>query len=73
LPRKIRELKSDLRRAGFEFDHQTGSHEVWSHPTAPELRVTIAGHDGDDAKPYQEKQVRTALERLRAAGKDGAG
>lgn len=35
------------------------------HPLLPE-KVTLAGHDGDDAKPYQEKQVRTVLAELGA-------
>jgi len=64
MPRKIRELKADLRRAGFVSDSKRGkgSHSVWRHPAVSEAEVTLAGHDGDDAQPYQEREVRRALE-----------
>ena len=64
MPRKLRELRADLRRAGFVQDHQTGSHQIWKHDEFPEVVVNIAGSDGDDAKPYQEKDVRRALMRV---------
>jgi predicted RNA binding protein YcfA (HicA-like mRNA interferase family) len=62
MPRKIRQLKADLRRAGFELedDRGKGSHEVWAHNRSNQT-IVIAGKDGDDAKPYQEKQVRRAI------------
>lgn len=56
MPRKIRELKSQLRKAGFRWRPAKGSHTVWEHPLA-EKSVTIAGKDGSDAKRYQEEQV----------------
>lgn len=31
------------------------------HPRFPDIRVAIAGHDGDDAKPYAEQSLRTCL------------
>jgi hypothetical protein len=34
---------------------------VWEHPDAPGLSVTLAGQDGDDAKRYQEREVRAAI------------
>jgi hypothetical protein len=43
-----------------------GSHTVWTHPLTSE-RFTAAGSDGDDAKPYQEKQVRRMLREIRKA------
>ncbi len=67
MPRKLRDLRTDLQRAGFAVDHQTGSHQVWKHPLLPGLSVVLAGRDGADAKPYQEAQVRQALEALGAA------
>ena len=67
MPRKIRELRADLRRVGFAIDHQTGSHEVWKHPLLPAISVVLAGQDGADAKPYQESQVRRALQARRQA------
>jgi hypothetical protein len=63
MPRKIRQLRADLRRAGYEElpRRGKGSHTVWGHPLVPDLQPTIAGRDGDDAKPYQERAVRDAL------------
>ena len=68
VPRKIRELKSDLRRAGFAAlpGQGKGSHTKWEHPLVPDP-VTLSGHDGDDAHPYQERNVRGALRDAREA------
>jgi predicted RNA binding protein YcfA (HicA-like mRNA interferase family) len=66
MPRKIRELKADLRRAGFEESAGKGSHTRWEHPLLPD-RHTLSGHDGDDARPYQEQQLRALLARLQEA------
>ena len=62
MPRKIRELRADLRRAGYVVDRIDGSHTIWTHPLVPG-HVSISGHDGSDAKPYQERAVREALQR----------
>lgn len=69
MPRKVRELKRDLRRAGYEElpGRGKGSHSVWAHPDVADLQPTIAGQDGDDAKPYQEREVRAAVAAARAA------
>ncbi|HET8625881.1 MAG TPA: type II toxin-antitoxin system HicA family toxin [Thermomicrobiales bacterium] len=64
MPSKIRELKADLRRAGFVERPGRGSHTGWRHPLLAE-KLTLAGNDGDDAKPYQERQVRAVLAKLR--------
>jgi len=40
---------------------------VWAHPLAPDEQPTIAGQPGDDAKPYQEQQLRAALAAVEAA------
>jgi predicted RNA binding protein YcfA (HicA-like mRNA interferase family) len=63
MPRKIRQLKADLRAAGFmvETRRGKGSHAVWQHPQVTEAFVTLSGHDGDDAKRYQDDQVRKAI------------
>jgi predicted RNA binding protein YcfA (HicA-like mRNA interferase family) len=50
-----------LRKAGFAFRPGKGSHTIWSHPSLPGTKVTLAGHDGDDAKDYLEKQVKQAI------------
>ena len=50
MPRKIGQLKADLRRAGFLVtDRGKGSHELWEHPDVSAAYVTLSGHDGDDA------------------------
>ncbi|GAB4292752.1 MAG: hypothetical protein Fur0025_28610 [Oscillatoriaceae cyanobacterium] len=64
MPKKIRELKAILRKAGFECVRIRGSHERWIHPDLPELPLTLAGKDGNDAKLYLEKLVNDALQQL---------
>lgn len=63
MPRKIRELKSLLLKAGFTYKPAKGSHTKWFHPKLSQS-IIIAGQDGSDAKPYLEKQVDTVLEDL---------
>jgi predicted RNA binding protein YcfA (HicA-like mRNA interferase family) len=64
MPKKIRELKSLLLKAGFSYKPAKGSHSKWVHPKLPKA-IIIAGKDGDDAKAYLEKQVNEALEQLK--------
>jgi len=40
-----------------------GSHRNFTHPQG--LRVTISGGAGDDAKHYQERDVRQALKTVK--------
>ena len=63
MPKKIRELKSLLLKAGFIWEPGKGSHTKWSHPLLPG-KLTLSGKDGADAKLYQERDVETALQRL---------
>ena len=70
MPRKIRQLKADLRLAGAYQVSQEGSHTKWKHLSAPKITVILSGQDGDDAKPYQEKAVREFLLQI-AKGKRG--
>ncbi len=63
MPKKIRELKTMLSKAGFEMRAGKGSHTVWSHSMIVES-ITISGNDGDDAKPYQERNVRELLKKV---------
>jgi predicted RNA binding protein YcfA (HicA-like mRNA interferase family) len=67
MPRKIRQLKADLRKAGANQVSQEGSHTKWKHPLIPTSTLILSGHDGDDAKPYQEKAVRDLLRRIAEA------
>jgi predicted RNA binding protein YcfA (HicA-like mRNA interferase family) len=64
MPKKIRELKAMLSKAGFTKRPGKGSHSIWVHDKIPELPITIAGKDGDDAKIYLERQVRQRLKKL---------
>jgi predicted RNA binding protein YcfA (HicA-like mRNA interferase family) len=65
MPRKIRELLSDLRRAGFTLDRQAGSHRQFKHLRFAGV-ITVSGAEGQDAKRYQERQVRAAIERVQS-------
>jgi predicted RNA binding protein YcfA (HicA-like mRNA interferase family) len=60
MPKKIRELKAMLLKAGFVCESGKGSHTKWSHPLLSG-KLTLSGNDGIDAKPYQEKDVNMAL------------
>ncbi|GAB4234281.1 MAG: hypothetical protein Kow0049_18130 [Stanieria sp.] len=64
MPKKIRELKNILRKAGFTETSGKGSHTRWSHPLLSG-KIILSGKDGNDAKPYQEKDVEKALKKLR--------
>ena len=66
MARKVRDLIRDLTEAGF-YKIPTGgkgSHRKFTHADYPGA-VTISGKDGDDAKPYQEKQVKRAIEAVK--------
>ena len=63
MPRKVRQLIADLERAGFVHRGGKGSHRNFVHPKG--VRATLSGKPGDDAFPYQERQVRQKLEEAR--------
>lgn len=63
MPKKIRELKQLLRKAGFEELPGKGSHTNWIHPLYAG-KITVSGKDGADAKPYQEKAILDAIEQV---------
>jgi predicted RNA binding protein YcfA (HicA-like mRNA interferase family) len=61
MPRKIRQLISDLNDAGFQIvAGGKGSHRKFRHDRFAGA-VILSGKDGDDALPYQERQVRQAV------------
>jgi predicted RNA binding protein YcfA (HicA-like mRNA interferase family) len=64
MPRKIKELIRSLERAGFIERSGKGSHRKFTHPKIVKM-VIISGHLGDDAKAYQEKAVKLAIEELK--------
>ena len=59
MPPKIRELIAEPGEAGFVDRGGKGAHRNSRHPRG--RRVTVSGNLGDDAKPYQEEQVRRAI------------
>jgi hypothetical protein len=69
MPRKIRQLEANLGGEDFRVlpGRGKGDHSVWGHPLAPANQVTLDGQPGDDAKHYQERQVRAAIAAVRAA------
>jgi predicted RNA binding protein YcfA (HicA-like mRNA interferase family) len=64
MPPKIRQLKAVLSKNGFYVRPGKGSHTVWKHPSLPDIEITISGQDGNDAKPYQVRDVENAVKRL---------
>ena len=64
MPPKIRELINRLKKAGFIDRGGKGSHRNFTHPNCA-MPLTLSGNPGDDAKPYQERQVETAIEESR--------
>ncbi|MFW6359744.1 MAG: type II toxin-antitoxin system HicA family toxin [Chroococcales cyanobacterium] len=69
MPKKIRELKKMLKKAGFTEKLAKGSHSKWT-PSLLSKSIIIAGKDGSDAKPYLEKQVNEALEKLKQINRE---
>ena len=63
MPKKIRELKSMLHKAGFAQRAGKGSHTIWSHPKLDDV-VVLSGNDGEDAKPYQQRDIDLVLKKL---------
>ncbi|MEW6608491.1 MAG: type II toxin-antitoxin system HicA family toxin [bacterium] len=61
MTRQIRDLIRDLQRAGFVDRGGKGDHRNFAHPNVTKP-ITISGKEGDDAKHYQEKAVRLAIE-----------
>jgi len=61
MPPKIRELVAELESAGFVDRGGKGSHRNFVHPKVAKP-VTISGSPGDDAKHYQMRAVRLAIE-----------
>ncbi|MFC7339077.1 type II toxin-antitoxin system HicA family toxin [Haloferula chungangensis] len=55
----------DLRNAGFEqvAGAGKGSHRKFFHHGFPGA-VTLSGKENGDAKPYQEKQIKKAIEEV---------
>ncbi len=63
MPKKIRELKQILLKAGFYAESGKGSHTKWYHSLLSGV-IVLSGKDSNDAKPYQEKDVKNAIDLL---------
>jgi len=61
VPPKIRELVTELQKAGFVDRGGKGSHRNFVHPKVAKP-ITISGNPGDDARHYQVRAVRLAIE-----------
>ena len=64
MPPKIRELIAELEQAGYVNRGGKGSHRNFVHPNARKP-VTISGKLGDDARHYQVRAARLAVEELK--------
>jgi len=60
MPRKVRQLIADMEHAGYVNRGGKGSHRNFTHLKG--LRVTLSGGPGGDAKHYQKRDVRRALD-----------
>ena len=60
MPKKIRELEAELKKAGFIWEKGKGSHRKWRHPTG--IMIVMCGQSGHDAKRYQEREVSAKIE-----------
>jgi predicted RNA binding protein YcfA (HicA-like mRNA interferase family) len=68
VPKKNRELKAMLRRAGFlQVAGGKGSHTKWRHPNLSRT-LTLSGNDGADARKYQEENVAEAIRDSQTGG-----
>lgn len=61
MPPKIRDLIAELERAGFVDRGGKGSHRNLVHPKVARP-ITVSGKPSDDAKQYQIRAVRLAIE-----------
>ncbi len=66
MPQKIIDLIKKLKKAGFVDRGGKGSHRNFEHICG--ARVTVSGKLGDDAKKYQEKEVKQKIEESKHEG-----
>jgi predicted RNA binding protein YcfA (HicA-like mRNA interferase family) len=59
MPKKIRDLIRELKKAGFTDRGGKGSHRNFSHPCGS--KITVSGNPSHDAKRYQERAAERAL------------
>ncbi len=61
MPPKVRDLISDLKKAGFVNRGGKGNHRKFVHSRV-QKPVVISGNLGDDVLDYQQKAVKRAIE-----------
>jgi predicted RNA binding protein YcfA (HicA-like mRNA interferase family) len=61
MPPKVKDLITELEHGGFVDRGGKGSHRNFVHPQV-KRPVTISGQPGDDAKHYQLRAVKLAIE-----------
>ena len=61
MPPKVKKLISELERAGFINRGGKGSHRNYVHPKLHKP-VTLSGRPNEDAKHYQARAVKIAIE-----------
>jgi len=63
MPRKVRELRANLRRASsLEVRGRgKGSHSFWRHRDYPDLRTTLSGQVSQNVRDYQESQIAVVI------------
>jgi len=67
VPRKKSDIVKDYLSAGFvEVRGGKGSHRKLRHSFG--VVATVSGKDSDDAKPYDEKQLREKLDEVERRG-----
>jgi predicted RNA binding protein YcfA (HicA-like mRNA interferase family) len=66
VPKKYREVRAALRKAGWEVVRRRGSHEVWAKP-GEAARIVVAGKANDHVPVGTLSSIRRAsgLEHLR--------
>lgn len=62
MPRKIRELIAELKKAGFVNRGGKGSHRNFVHDLG--VQMVVSGKEGADAHHYQERKLHEALAAL---------
>jgi len=59
MPKKVRELIRDLKKAGFVDRGGRGSHRNFTHSRG--TKITLSGSPSQSAKRYQERAVEEAI------------
>lgn len=67
MPPKIRQLIKILKENEFVDRGGKGSHRNFLHSSG--VKITISGNLGDDAKSYQEKEVKKVVKEAHANAK----